>query len=644
MPPTPKQTIEPSFIQDLNCPICGKDMLRLKSMQRYPDYVTCTNCHAQFVAEEGGERVMYGEIPASYPRTRRFALQQWAWPEAIARRAAEERSELAAETPSRPSPESDAAQPQEPVAPEVPDEALTGEERQPPGIEDRAPAPPDEESRTEAPQEPTASAEAEPTFEEPELPQQPAAKEPTAPPPEPTPPAAPEPAAEEPEAPGPPGFEAEPTEPSITEQPAAEEPAFEPDMGPQPWQPPEETEAEPHEPAISPESQAEEEDWLPPFGEASEEEEAQDLPEDFEPAPEMPDWLSQQESEPAAETEFEPSQAPPEEEREEDEDMAAALWEERGADPLHEDPARAEPEPAEENQFASEFMAELEAQTAEEPQEADLGAQTPEEPAGKEYSQEELAAMYWTGEAHPETETTRQEPSAAPTTEPGLERPESDDAPQESTPHREPIEPEPGVRHRVVLKTSQPNLPTDMCGHCTQTPPVAKLPVRTTLYRGTGVGERQTAVFRVPICADCRDRINAHSDERQTAQLQAHLISVLVALVLVVGALAFRVVDFRNRVFVDLTILAVLALMGYVVPVAILLLRASRYPKPPDARYVASTLRIPSDTEGLETAYEWRSPEYAAHFLQSNRETATGGVTQVKERQYESHEVEQPAQ
>lgn len=633
MPPTPKQTIEPSFIQDLACPVCGQDTLRLKSMERYPDYVTCTNCSSQFVAEEGGERVMYGEIPRTYPRTRKFALQEWAWPEAVARRAAEERSESG--EPST-----------QPPAPSAADQA------QAPPAEAPAAEPP-----SEAPGQPTPPADLEPTVGQPEAteepkalgfeeepPAPPTAEEPAAEPAQPTPPSAPEPAEQEPEEPELPSFEAEAPEAVTPDQPTTDDAALEADMEPPPWQPPEETEAEPPqapEPASSQEDLDEEEDWLPPFGEAPEEEERADLPEDFEPAPEMPDWLAQEE--PSAEAEADPSQPPVQEAGDADDDLAAALWDEQETEAQEDEAVRLDRDQAEESQFASDFMSELEAETPEEPREADLGAPAPERES-KEYSQEELAAMYWTGEAHPETETTAEEPSAQHVTEPGLETPEAGEAPSESIPSREPIEPEPGVRHRVVLKTSQPNIPEDMCAHCTQTPTVATLPVRTTLYRGTGVGERQVATFQVPICADCRNRLNAKSDEQQTARLQAHLISVLVALVLVVGALAFRVVNFQDAIFVDLAVLVVLALMGYVVPVAILLLRASRYSQPADARYVATTMRIPGDTEGLETAYEWRSAEYASHFLQTNNETATGGVTKVKERQYEARDTQQPAE
>lgn len=643
MPPTPRQTIEPSFIQDLDCPICGEDALRLKSMERYPDYVACANCSSQFVAEEGGERVMYGEIPRAYPRTSQFALQQWAWPEAIARRAAEERSEAAAEPTSQP--------PGEPAG----QESDKPEPASPPDQPSQPPAP---QAPTDAPSQPSPSADVEPTVEEPELadePEPPSFQEeppPTStedPPVEPaqsTPAPAPEPAAEAPEEPEPPTFEAEPSEPVTPGEPAPDDGAFEAELEPPPWQPPEGTEAEAPEAAEPEVSQEaldeefdEEEDWLPPFGEAPEEEEGAELPEDFEPAPEMPDWLAREEPEESAD--IGTSHPPVAEEGQADEDLAAALWEQEGAEAEDEEPLTPDRDQTEERQFASEFMSELEAERAEESGEEAPGARPPK-PEAEEYTQEELAAMLWTGEARPETKTEAEGPPGEHATEPAMKRPESGAAPQEAAPPREPIEPEPGLRHRVVLKTSQPNLPEDMCAHCTQTPTVAKLPVRAALYRGTGVGERQMATFHVPICADCRARVNAHSDEQQTARLQAHLISVLVALFLVVGALGFRVVDFQDTVLVDLAILVVLALMGYIVPVAVLLLRASRFTKPPDARYVATTMRVPSDTEGLETAYEWRSPEYASHFLQANSESATGGVTKVKERQYESRETEQP--
>ncbi len=92
MNPKVRDSLDNSYAQDLTCSICGQKTLSVVHLAAYPDYVSCTNCGSAFVVEDSGERVMYGKIPAQYPETRHFALQQWVWPEAIARKSATERS------------------------------------------------------------------------------------------------------------------------------------------------------------------------------------------------------------------------------------------------------------------------------------------------------------------------------------------------------------------------------------------------------------------------------------------------------------------------------------------------------------------------------------------------------------------------
>jgi hypothetical protein len=53
---------------------------------------------------------------------------------------------------------------------------------------------------------------------------------------------------------------------------------------------------------------------------------------------------------------------------------------------------------------------------------------------------------------------------------------------------------------------------------------------------------------------------------------------------------------------------------------------------PPDAAYVRSTLLVPDDSQGLETAFEWRSEGYAVRFRQSNAQLAVSSVIAVKDR------------
>lgn len=137
MPGTPRTALEDTYTNNLNCAICGYAALSVAHMPKLPDYVACSNCGAAFVVEEGGDRVLYGKIPAGYPSTQKFALRQWAWIEAVARKAAPERPPPQATTPPI-APEREApppamhqaasgkplSQPTVPVAAPTPDSAL----------------------------------------------------------------------------------------------------------------------------------------------------------------------------------------------------------------------------------------------------------------------------------------------------------------------------------------------------------------------------------------------------------------------------------------------------------------------------------------------------------------------------------------
>ncbi len=97
--PKPRSRIEDEFLRGRPCAICGASGLKVVRIAGVPDHVSCSGCGSAFVVEDGGERVMYGKIPAEYPLTRRFALRQWAWLEAIERKAQDERKGTAPTVP-----------------------------------------------------------------------------------------------------------------------------------------------------------------------------------------------------------------------------------------------------------------------------------------------------------------------------------------------------------------------------------------------------------------------------------------------------------------------------------------------------------------------------------------------------------------
>ncbi|MFP3853317.1 MAG: hypothetical protein ACLFWD_03375 [Anaerolineales bacterium] len=782
MAPTPRKTIQADFISDLDCPICGQDQLSIKSLSNYPDFVSCGSCGSQFAVEEGGDRIMYGKIPATYPRTRRFALQQWAWPEAIARRASEERPDVTEPSvplptdptvappeettlAEEPEPEIEPEAPEDlpapadsapeqamkeqpPTAPEsaIQDEAIGAEiapAEEPdsggefetalpePPEEDDLPAPsdldPDDLADRVTPIPPSEALEEEPMpgeLEEPEEAEEPRADlkpepEDQLPPPEvdeigaeaqdldlpapedlfdedvaesptpitpedatleepvgedfpselaeeevvdpPLPTAWAEEEEEEPEALLPSDLEQAEDEELFDEDLFDDEDAFDDfdkddfsffDEGdeasmPDPW----EQEREPED--------STEGIFIPPFGEEEKDQEDPDFPSDFEPSPPMPDWLAtgaesedeeglEEDEDDMAAIDFTRLRDEDDEKDEEssfgeEEDLLASLW---GSEEGEEE-FKAEPEPSDVDSelddltglgAIGEAFHEGEPEPPSEPTEEPFRGLR-EEPAATEPPAHELER-----ESEPEAEVP-----PAPEVTPEQEEiarhqwgGDQVDAPEEpvvepvetETEVYEPLEPPPGVRYRVVLRTHQANFPAELCTHCGQSETAGRFPITASVYR-SGVGDRQVTTFRVPLCSDCQERVKARSDEQQTARLQAHLISVLVALILVVSALAFRLVDFEGQIGLDLAILFLLAGMGYAIPAAFLLIRASRYEKPADAKYIETTMRIPTDTEGAETAFEFRNPRYAEYFRQRNEKLAVSKISKVRERQYE---------
>jgi hypothetical protein len=63
-----------------------------------------------------------------------------------------------------------------------------------------------------------------------------------------------------------------------------------------------------------------------------------------------------------------------------------------------------------------------------------------------------------------------------------------------------------------------------------------------------------------------------------------------------------------------------------------LLNRIGLFPISEDAAYVRSTLLVPSEVQGLETAFEWRNKTYAERFHQANHEITVGQIIKVKDR------------
>lgn len=192
-------------------------------------------------------------------------------------------------------------------------------------------------------------------------------------------------------------------------------------------------------------------------------------------------------------------------------------------------------------------------------------------------------------------------------------------------------EPPPGHRFRVVLHGSEVNIPESICAHCFQTPVRGRLAKVGSLPQGLEVGQRKATTFNLPLCADCHKRAAERSEAERNARLQAHLVSALIALVTMVAALVLGLNPLEEGPL-GILILVMLAVLGYALPVIVLLNRVGPFPISEDAAYVRSTLFIPSETQGLETAFEWRNETYAERFHQANHEVTVGQIAKIKDR------------
>ena len=181
-------------------------------------------------------------------------------------------------------------------------------------------------------------------------------------------------------------------------------------------------------------------------------------------------------------------------------------------------------------------------------------------------------------------------------------------------------EPEPGYRYVVSLAQKTASLPSERCAHCLRRPALRKL-----LFARGG---DQDLGYQIPLCESCHERASVRSEEQKTSKVVAHLSSILVAGVLIVGALVAGLVNPQQIGVVDLLLIGILGLLGYGVTAFILLRRTSRYPPSEDAQFVRSTLRL-RDQEGLD--FGWRNRGYAELFSSANEETRLGDLIRVSD-------------
>jgi hypothetical protein len=193
-------------------------------------------------------------------------------------------------------------------------------------------------------------------------------------------------------------------------------------------------------------------------------------------------------------------------------------------------------------------------------------------------------------------------------------------------------DPPQGHRYRVVIRGDKAVFPGGDCAHCGRTPVKGNLTVVGSLPDGQNITQRKPTTFNIPLCGECRKRAGQLSEEAKEARLQAHLLSAIGGMLLVVGSLALGIIKPADLQFFDILILAILFIVGYTLPALFLLGRVGKHPPPASASYVRSTLLVPKETQGLETAFEWRNSEYAERFFEANKDHTYGKLSKIKDR------------
>jgi len=590
MASTPKPTLDDGLIDGLLCAICGEDALHVVHMENLPDYVGCESCKSAFLSEDGGERVFYGQIGEAYPLTERFALKQWVWLEAVENRAREERSTPEQETPTYAEPQLEEIIPLEteiesPVPPisetaadilEVPESVDFLEERLgeldlglgAAAIPDMSDSVQDSPDKISEETDDLASYFRSITTDE--------------------------------------AIDLEPSLPEERESPLTAgtwgeiglEPADEQAL-------PEIADAQSEESFREPGAT-----WDQPL--KREIPEADEIP--------LPDWAQPADDsvEPSLEGYAQEIETPidnllsPEEP---EQDFLSGLRQSAGV------PLESEPIP---DLHISEVP--LESQPIFPPQvdpEAVESAGEPESFASRIASLSQIPPT--------DLEPIEKAPSKMEAPPQELDAVDAEVVPEEDVVILD-TDPLPGHRHRVVIRGEKAVFPGGDCAHCGRTPVKGHLAVVGSLPDGQNITQRKTATFKIPLCSACRKRAAQLSEEAKEARLQAHLLSGIGGMLLVVGALALGIIKPADLQLFDIFILAILLIVGYTGPALFLLGRVGKYPPPASAAYVRSTLLVPRETQGLETAFEWRNAEYAERFFEANEAHTLGKLSKIKDR------------
>lgn len=689
----PRISVEDNYVDGLICAICENPDLHVVHVDNYPDFISCGNCASAFVVEDEGSWIMYGKVNADLPETREFAVRQWTWLDAVRQRVQDERESRKKESPVEPTPptsmETEALAPVEgaELEPEVAPSAI----QEPEEIVPDADLPSEQEVSEElGPSETTPPSPSSDDLIPPEsdttqefLDEITKLEEPSPPPDEATelredaqfddltdrfdelvPDEAPavETDSEEQEGPSLDALFPEAKEFKISEDTPlhldqAEGEAVVEEIAPDEIDevhlsrleqvasdseehiPESSVEGPPAEALSSDELMPEAEsppipDWLEE-GPTAEAEELDPTPPFSEVAPEESQTIKDQIVPPFVDDDSEPSSgtAPEDVLRTPEEDLAASTTPADFLDLTSEQTAPPTSPVDEEVDAPTSAFEEQEVQTSESMEEIP-GLKEVDEPI-EEHLLPPWAREEGTEEEPPPGAETAPEPIPFTSEDPASIDTVVEDIEQEPAPIEEPKlppgEPEEGFRHRVIVKGDKLVFPKNVCAHCLRMPVSLAAAVRGTLPDPEQPGTRKPLTFKLPLCQDCEKRAKASTDEEQSAKIQAHIISGIIAAFLLIIALIAGFARFEPNFFEAILVLLIVGVLGYGIPAVFLLNRASSYPPPFDAAYVLTTLRVADDAGDESTAFEWRNQGYAELFRQVNRRNAEDSTSRVED-------------
>lgn len=190
--------------------------------------------------------------------------------------------------------------------------------------------------------------------------------------------------------------------------------------------------------------------------------------------------------------------------------------------------------------------------------------------------------------------------------------------------------PLPGKRYRVKITGEGAYFPLSVCAHCLQTPASSSISITGSLPVGDSRDSRRRAVFRLPLCAECRQKSTALSEEQKNIRLQAQLTALVLGLASVVVALGLGVVDFNNSLPLGLALLAGIVGVGFLLPLGLLFPRIRSATPLRETYLIRTTLQVRAPEEpAAQSWFDFRNQGYAQLFFDSNQRGVVQSVAEV---------------